>query len=319
MIQYPTRKVKTQIMSTSEHILTVETAGERLDKLIVAQLPQFSRSLVQSLIKEGHVTVDGEQVKAGVKLRGGETITISVPEDDHEGVQPEWIDLNILFEDEHLAVINKDAGMVVHPGLGNETGTLVNAIIAHYPQIAEMNDVDDRMGIVHRLDKDTSGVIVIAKTQQALTHLMNQFQERTVDKLYLALLERNPKTHNGRIDAPISRDPKQRKRMAVVRNGKPAISEFAVIDDQFQGNRALVQFKILTGRTHQIRVHAAFIGCPVVGDTVYGFRKQRLKMKRNFLHAAELSFDHPITGERMTFNAPLPVGLQNTMEKLREV
>lgn len=296
---------------------TAENTGARLDKSVIPYLPHLSRVQIQTLIKEGHILVNGETVKAGVKLQGGESITVTFPEDTYDGVQPEWIDLDIIFEDEHLAVINKVAGMVVHPGLGNENGTLVNAIIARYPQIAEMDDEDQRMGIVHRLDKDTSGLVVIAKTPAALTHLMEQFRERTVDKYYLALLERTPKTHNGRIEASIARDPKQRKRMAVVRDGKPAISEFWVLDDHFQDNRALVKFKILTGRTHQIRVHAAFIGCPVVGDKIYGFRKQRLRMKRNFLHAAELSFDHPVTKERLSFSVPLPIGLQNTLEKLR--
>lgn len=294
-----------------------ENTGERLDKVVMPHVPHLSRVQIQALIKDGHILVNGATVKAGVKLRGGESVSITFPEDTDDGVQPEWIELDIVFEDEHLAVINKASGMVVHPGLGNENGTLVNAIIARYPQIAEMDDQDQRMGIVHRLDKDTSGLIVIAKTPHALVHLMHQFRERTVDKYYLAFLERTPKTINGRIEAAIARDPKQRKRMAVVRDGKPAVSEFWVLDDHFQDNRALVKFKILTGRTHQIRVHAAFIGCPVVGDKIYGFRKQRLRMKRNFLHAAELAFDHPITEERLSFSVPLPVGLQNTLEKLR--
>jgi 23S rRNA pseudouridine1911/1915/1917 synthase len=176
---------------------------------------------------------------------------------------------------------------------------------------------EKRMGIVHRLDKDTSGLLVIARTDAVRRKLAAQFQERTVEKIYLALLERTPQTRTGRIEAPIARDPQQRKRMAVVRGGRPAISEYTVIDDDFTEGQALVRIRLLTGRTHQIRVHMAFIGCPIVGDSVYGFRKQRVKLKRHFLHAAELTFDHPTTGERLHFTSPLPAGLQNVMEKLR--
>ncbi len=297
----------------------VSEAGERLDKLIVTALEgvELSRVQVQTLIKEGMVTVDGEPVKAGVKLRGGERVSVSVPTAEEAPPEAENIPLHILYEDEALAVIDKAAGMVVHPGAGHESGTLVNAILAQWPQIAAMEDGEGRSGVVHRLDKDTSGVILIAKTQAALDNLMAQFQARTVDKIYIALLERTPKTPTGRIDAPIGRDPKQRKRMAVIREGKEAVTEFTVIDENFAAGQALVEFRLLTGRTHQIRVHAAFIGCPVVGDRVYGFRKQRTRMKRNFLHAKQIAFEHPTTGERMTFEAPLPTSLQNVMQKLR--
>lgn len=301
---------------------TVEAAGERLDKLVLDCLDdhgEFSRVQVQAMIKDGHVTVDGRPVKPGIKLRGGEVIAVTLPQpDEPEEIEAEVIALTVIYEDDELAVIDKPAGMVVHPGVGNESGTLVNALLAQWPQITEMDDPDDRKGIVHRLDKDTSGLLVIAKNAVILADLMAQFQARTVEKTYLALLERTPQTLNGRIDAPIGRDPKQRKRMAVVRDGKEAVTEFEVLDTEFEGGQALVRFHLLTGRTHQIRVHAAFIGCPVVGDRVYGFRKQRTRMKRNFLHAAQLTFDHPITQERLTFESALPVGLQQVMEKLRK-
>jgi 23S rRNA pseudouridine1911/1915/1917 synthase len=296
---------------------TVENAGERLDKLIVARLPNVSRAQIQGMIKDGCVTVDGAEVKAGVKLRGGEQVVVTLPEEETTEVQPEAIDLSVIYEDEDLAVIDKPAGLVVHPGVGNESGTLVNALLARWPQIGAMDDPDDRKGIVHRLDKDTSGLIVIAKNEDVLFDLMAQFQERVVEKHYIALLERTPQTLVGQIDAPIGRDPKQRKRMAVARDGKPATTEFKVLDTDFRDDQALVQFTPLTGRTHQIRVHAAFIGCPIVGDRVYGFRKQRTRMKRQFLHAAELGFEHPTTSEWMAFKSPLPVGLQDMMRKLR--
>lgn len=299
---------------------TVETPGERLDKLIVAHVgDSLSRAQIQALIKDGRVMVNGAQVKQGVKLKGGERISVFVPpRETTDEVKPEAIPLEVLYEDDDIAVINKPAGMTVHPGVGNETGTLVSAMLSRWPEIARMNTVEKRAGIVHRLDKDTSGLMVIAKNDVSRRRLMAQFQARTVEKNYLALLERTPQTRTGRIEAPIGRDPNQRKRMAVVRGGKPAITEYEVVDDEFQEDRALVRVNLLTGRTHQIRVHMAFIGCPIVGDAVYGFRKQRLKLKRHFLHAAHLCFDHPRSGERLCFDSPLPPGLQNILEKLRE-
>lgn len=297
----------------------VQTSGERLDKIIVAHLGErVSRAQIQTLIKEGWVTVNGTPVKAGIKLKGGEQIRLSIPPREATNtVQPEAIALSILYEDDHLAVIDKPAGMTVHPGVGNESGTLVAALIARWPEIAQMNIAEKRAGIVHRLDKDTSGLIVIARADSIRRKLAAQFQERTVEKMYLALLERTPKTRTGRIEAPIARDPNQRKRMAVVREGKPAVTEFEVIDDDFREGQALVKVQLFTGRTHQIRVHMAFIGCPIVGDSVYGFRKQRVGLKRHFLHAARLCFNHPHTGQRLCFDSPLPAGLQNTLDKLK--
>lgn len=300
---------------------TVEKQGERLDKILVARLNDFSRAQIQTLISEGGVTVDGTSAKAGHKMKGGERIIVEIPEDNEHIIVPEDIDLSIIYEDDDIAVIEKEAGMVVHPGIGQETGTLVHAILSRYPEIVDMQDdplAEGRMGIVHRLDKDTSGLIVIARNIDALTNLMAQFKARTTEKYYLALVERTPKTMEGRIDAAIGRDPKQRKRMGVVNDGKSAVTEFEIIDTNFKDGRALLRIKIETGRTHQIRVHMAFIGCPIIGDTVYGYNKQRLGLKRNFLHAAELSFDHPSTGERKTFTSEMPVGLQNVMDKLRE-
>ncbi|PJF22245.1 MAG: RNA pseudouridine synthase [Phototrophicales bacterium] len=298
---------------------TIEKAGERLDKIIAAQISHLSRSQIQAMIKDGLVTVNGQPCKSGVKLRGGEIVSVTIPKPETPIIQAQDIPLNVIYEDTDIAVIDKPAGLVVHPGVGNTSGTLVNALMARWAEIAEMDDLDGRNGIVHRLDKDTSGLLVIAKNRTALKNLMLQFQERSVDKRYLAMLERTPKTLNGRIEAPIGRDPNQRKKMAVVRDGKEAITEFQVIDDNFKDDACLVEFNLLTGRTHQIRVHAAFIGCPIIGDRVYGFRKQRFKMKRNFLHAAKLSFDHPRTGKRLHFESELPVALKQIMDKLRRI
>ena len=300
--------------------LTAARPKQRLDQFVLGCLEGWSRAQVQSLIRDGRVKVNGKVEKSGYKCKGGETVTVAIPPQAEVSLKAEAIDLHVVYEDEHLAVVNKAAGMVAHPGAGNPSGTLVNALLARYPQLAAMLDdpqTKERLGIAHRLDKGTSGLMVAALRKPALSALMRQFQERGVDKGYLALLEKRPRTHSGRVDAPIARDPRQRKRMWVQRDGKPAQTEFTLLDDSFQGDRALVELRLLTGRTHQIRVHMAFIGCPVVGDAVYGFRKQRLKLKRLFLHAHELAFDHPATGERLRFAAPLPPSLQNALDKLR--
>ncbi len=301
-------------------IFIADAPKERLDKFVLAQLPGYSRAQIQTLIRDGRVLVNGATQKTGYKFKGGEEVSVLIPPQEETSIEPEEIDLEIVYEDDDLAVVDKAAGMVVHPGPGNETGTLVNALLARYPELADMMDdpqTQDRLGIVHRLDRGTSGLLVIARNKATLLALMQQFQERSVDKVYLALLESRPKSNTGLVDAPITRDPRQRKRMWVHRDGKQAQTEFRVLDDHFQGDRALVKLKLLTGRTHQIRVHMAFIGCPVMGDTVYGRRKQRVKLKRQFLHAHELTFDHPATGERMGFVSELPVGLSAVMEKLR--
>lgn len=309
---------------TKEMQFTVQKAGERLDKLINQRVKGLSRAQIQTLIKDGFVTVDGKQIKAGVKLKGGETVHILLPDEQETAtesvIQPEAMPLTIIYEDKDIAVVDKPAGLVVHPGVGNETGTLVNALLARYPQLADMQDDEEaegRMGIVHRLDKETSGLMVVALHLDALLDLMDQFQDRTVDKTYIALLERAPDTATGVVNAPIGRDPKQRKRMWVRADGRPATTEFEVIDNDFRDGQVLVRLKPLTGRTHQIRVHMAFIGCPLVGDQVYGYRKQRVGLKRQFLHAAELTFAHPITDTDITFTSDLPAGLQNILTKLR--
>ncbi len=296
-----------------------EAAGERLDKVVTAQLGSgFSRAQVQKLIDESHITVNGAMAKPSAKLKGGEEIRVHIPppeQDEH--VQPESIALDVLYQDQDIAVINKPAGLVVHPGVGNEQGTLVNALLEHFPEIGQMPVAPKRRGIIHRLDKDTSGVLLVARTAAAMHRLMEQFQARTVEKVYLTLVERPPKTQTGRIDAPIDRDPENRKRMKVQRGGRSAVSEFEIVT-RYREGQALVRVRLLTGRTHQIRVHMAFIGAPVVGDMLYGFRRQRL-MRGQFLHAARLCFDHPTTGQRMCFEAPLPARLSSIVDTLTPV
>ncbi len=307
-------------MNGEEISLIVDAPNERLDKFLLRHLPDFSRTQVQALIRGGHVLVDGAPQKTGYKCKGGEDVFVRIPPRPAAVIEPEDIPLAIIYEDADLVVLNKAAGMVVQPGLGNKSGTLVNALLARYPDMAAMLDdpeMGQRLGLAHRLDRGTSGLLVAARNKPSLLALMQQFQERRVDKWYLALLEKRPHSNVGVVDAPIARDPRQRQRMWVQRAGKSAQTEFTLLDDDFQGDRALVRLKLLTGRTHQIRVHMAFIGCPVVGDTVYGWRKQRIKLKRQFLHAQELAFAHPTTGERLHFVAELPVGLRDLLAKLR--
>jgi 23S rRNA pseudouridine1911/1915/1917 synthase len=288
--------------------------GERLDKAIVARLIDLSRTQIQQFIKDGKVLVNESASKPAYKLETGDCVSVMIPVEEDVEIQAEDIELEVLYEDDHLAVINKPAGMVTHPAQGNEVGTLVNAALARWPQVINVGDDPTRAGVVHRLDKDTSGVILIALTNEARLHLMAQFKDRIVEKHYIALVERHPTNDKGRIDAPIARDPRHRKRMSVQRDGKEAITEF-FIRERFK-SQALLDVFPKTGRTHQIRVHLAFIKCPIIGDRVYGYRKQGIKMKRLFLHAFSISFDHPITGERLTFEAPMSAGLQNILDKL---
>ncbi len=296
-----------------------DESGQRLDLAVLRQLgDRLSRSQLQTLIKNGAVQVDGQQRKAGERLRGGELIVLQLPgPDDTPGVLPEPIPLQVLHEDEYFAVIDKPAGMVVHPGDHNERGTLVAAALARWPELSDMPGEPKRAGVVHRLDKDTSGLILLALQDSARRHLMRQFQERRVSKRYLTLLERCPPVREGIIDAPIGRDPRQRQRMAVVARGKSAISDYRVLEPGLTGGRALVEVRPHSGRTHQIRVHMAHIGCPIVADSVYGLRKQRLPLARQFLHAAGLTFTHPTGHEELSFQSPLPADLQALLDDLR--
>ena len=226
---------------------TVQQNAKRLDKIVLAHMPDYSRSQVQTLIKEGAVTVDGKQVKAGVKLRGGETVLITVPDEPESNIIPQDIPLSIVYEDEKLVVLEKPAGLVVHPGAGHENGTLVNALLSRYPDMIDMEDdpaADGRMGIVHRLDKHTSGLMVVARNTSTMLALMKQFRERTVEKYYLALLEKTPETATGLIDAPIGRNPTARKQMSVQHDGREAATEFEVLDNSFQDDQGAGAAKI---------------------------------------------------------------------------
>ncbi len=290
---------------------------ERIDIFLVEQLPEFSRTRLQALIKDGMVTVDGEPVtKNGMKLERGMRVKLEIPPTQVTDLIPEAIPLDIIFENDDVIVVNKPAGMVVHPSAGHDSGTLVHAALAHAPEMEGIGG-ELRPGIVHRLDKDTSGIILLAKNDRALRWLQDKFKERDVQKTYLALVDGAPPTPKGRIEAPVGRDPSHRKKMAIVspEKGREAISEYRTVES-FE-KHTLLEVDIHTGRTHQIRLHCAFIGAPIAGDRLYGYRKQRVVVKRQFLHAARLTITLPNEKEPRTFEAPLPEELESVLTELR--
>jgi len=293
-----------------------EKPGDRLDMWLAETVPEHSRSRWQTLIKEGRVTVNGAPCKANQKIRVGDRAEWSNPDPAPATPQAEDISLDVLFEDRYMIVINKPAGLVVHPAVGNETGTLVNALLHHCTDLTGIGG-EIRPGIVHRLDKDTSGVMVVAKNEVAMTGLSRQFKERDTEKEYLTIVWGVPYGKRGTVETTIGRHPIHRKKMAAnVRNGREAVSHFEV--QEALGEAALVRVKIETGRTHQIRVHMAHIKHPVIGDTVYGRgRASTVKADRQMLHAAKLSLNHPKTGKRMTFEAPLPDDMEALLKQLR--
>lgn len=291
----------------------VQSAGERIDKLLLAHLPETSRAAIQKMIRAGLVTVDGEPVKPNYRVREGERVAARLPAEKPLETRGEPIPLDLVYEDDFFLVVNKPAGMVVHPAFGHDTGTLVNAVLAHVPDMSD-KEQPERPGIVHRLDKDTSGLIVVAKKPETRDALQRAFRDREVQKFYLALVEGQVSAGHGMITATLGRDPRQRKRMAVVPGGRPAVTEYRVLD-RFERHTYL-EVQLHTGRTHQIRVHLAYIGHPVVGDSVYGYRKQRLALGRQFLHAARLVFRHPFTGQILDLSVPLSEDLQQVLDGL---
>lgn len=296
-------------------ILQADRAGVRVDKYIAEAVPDLSRAAVQRLMDEGRILVNGAAVKPSRRLELGDTISVLIPPPQMTEIVAETIPLDVVYEDSDIIVVNKPAGMVVHPAFGHVGGTLVNAVLAHCPDLSGVGG-ELRPGIVHRLDKDTSGLIVVAKGDTALRNLQAQFKGREVRKVYLALAEGHVTPATGLIDAPIGRDPKARKKMAVVaKGGREAQTEYQVREN-YEAH-TLVEAHPLTGRTHQIRIHMAFIGHPIAGDPIYGFRKQRARSPRLFLHAARLGFRLPGSGEWREFQAPLPDDLVRVLETLR--
>ncbi|MDZ4159900.1 MAG: RluA family pseudouridine synthase [Anaerolineaceae bacterium] len=291
--------------------------GERLDKFLVTRLPAFSRSRLQALIRGGYAAVDGLTVtKTGYSLEPGKVVELVIPPTQPTDLVPEAIPLDIVFESSDLIVVNKPAGMVVHPAAGHSNGTLVHAALAHAPELEGIGG-EQRPGIVHRLDKNTSGLILLAKNDLTHLWLQDQFRLRKVHKTYLALVDGFPPTPNGRVEAAIGRDTAHRKRLVVVstERGREAISDYFT-RERFR-EHTLLEVHPLTGRTHQIRIHLAFLGCPVVGDTLYGRRKTSLLPNRHFLHAARLTLTLPGEQQERTFEVELPTELEGLLQSLR--
>jgi len=288
----------------------------RIDKFLADQLADVSRSSIQKFIQKGLVTVDGLPIeKSNTRLESGQVVSIEIPEQEDHALLAEDLTLDVIYVDENSIVINKPAGMVVHPGAGNESGTVVNALLAQWPEVSEVGD-PERPGIVHRLDKETSGILLIARNQKAYEWYVAQFKRRKTAKTYLTLVDGHPPTPSGRIEAPILRDPKHRQRMAVglQGQGRAAITEYFRIK-QFRSHDYL-EVHPLTGRTHQIRVHMAYLGCPVVGDTIYGRKHPSIPLDRFFLHAQSLQISLPGEKQLTTFHAKLPHDLQLILAKL---
>jgi 23S rRNA pseudouridine1911/1915/1917 synthase len=304
----------------SERLIELVYEGkesQRLDKYLTSCLPEFSRSRLQRLIKDGFVTVNQmTAAKSGLVLEKPAVIRVHIPPAQPSTLIPEYKPLDVIYEDDGLMVVNKPAGMVVHPSAGHESGTLVHAALAHAPEMAGISG-EIRPGVVHRLDKNTSGLILLAKNDRTQRWLQDQFRARKVDKVYLALVDGHPPTPTGRIEASIGRDSRQRKQMAVVASnkGREAISEYFTVETF--PHHTLLELHPITGRTHQIRLHLSFIGCPVAGDTVYGRKKPTIPLERHFLHAARLIIRLPGESQPRSFQAQLPDELEHVLEQLR--
>lgn len=300
--------------SATDRIMPAECGGMRLDAALARLYPEYSRSRLQAWLRDGRIRIDGTTAEVKHKVCGGETIALAAEPAVTAVDRPEAIGLAICFEDEHLLVIDKPAGLVVHPGNGNWSGTLMNALLHHEPRLAEV----PRAGIVHRLDKDTSGLLVVAKTLIAQTHLVRQLQARSVRRHYLAVVHGSV-TAGGTVDAPIGRHPVQRTRMAVVDSGREARTHYTV-RERFAA-ATLIECRLETGRTHQIRVHMASLGFPLVGDPVYGKRKTAdtllAAFSRQALHAWRLALIHPATGAELAWESPLPDDMTVLLADLR--
>ena len=298
--------------------ISPEDSDKRLDVWLTATLIEFSRSYVEKLIADEKVTVNGRKVKSSYRLKADDEIRVNVPEPKLLEVKAEEIDLDIIHEDDDIIVINKPRGMVVHPAAGNYTGTLVNALLSHCSgALSDINGVI-RPGIVHRIDKDTSGVLVVAKNNRAHTLLSEMLKEHEVNRIYIAVAEGIITEERGTVDAPLGRHPVDRKKMAVnIRNGRKAVTHFKVLE-RFE-KTTLLELRLETGRTHQIRVHMSYIGHPLVGDCVYGKKKQVYELEGQALHANTLGFMHPGTGEFVQYTAEPPEEFTTFVHSLRGI
>lgn len=288
----------------------------RLDKYLAEQFPEQTRSYLQKLIKDGAVLVNGKCVKTGFQLSKGDEVSVSIPEPKELDVLPQKMDQDIVYEDEDVILINKPKGMVVHPAPGHTTDTLVNGLLYHCKDhLSGINGVA-RPGIVHRIDRDTTGILIVCKNDKAHNSIAAQLKEHSINRRYRALVHGNIKEDTGTVEGPIGRHPIDRKKMSInERNGKPAVTHYTVLE-RF-GNYTLIECKLETGRTHQIRVHMTSIGHPLVGDEVYGPAKCPFKLQGQCLHAMVLGFVHPTTGQYMEFSADLPEYFEELLKKLR--
>ncbi|MDD4844521.1 MAG: RluA family pseudouridine synthase [Anaerotignum sp.] len=293
-----------------------EDVGCRIDVFIAESMESLSRSGVQRLIEEGYVRLNGANVKANYKLRAKDIIDVEVPEVKAVEILPEDIPLDILYEDEDVIVVNKPQGMVVHPAPGHTSGTLVNALMHHFGDALSGINGEKRPGIVHRIDKDTSGVLMIAKNDASHQSLAGQLAEHSITRKYNAIVFNGFQEDEGTVDQPIGRNPLDRKKMAVTqKHSRRAVTHYRVLERM--GNFTLVEAQLETGRTHQIRVHLTFIGHPLLGDGVYGPKKQPFHLDGQALHARVLGFVHPTTGKYMEFEAPLPENFENLLKRLK--
>lgn len=296
-------------------VVSEEDVKDRLDLFLADYFEEVSRSSIQKLIKGGKVQVNGAKPKSKSLLKDGDVVDIEFEEEEEIGVEPENIPIDIVYEDKDIAIVNKKQGMVVHPAAGNYSGTLVNALLYHVKELSDLNG-KMRPGIVHRIDKDTSGLLMIAKNNEAHEKLAEQLKEHTTNRRYLALVEGVIKEERGTVDAPIGRHPTDRKKMTVIdSNSKDAVTHFTVVERY--SNYTLIEAKLETGRTHQIRVHMKFINHPVVGDKVYGIRNQKFRLEGQLLHAKTIGFIHPSTGEYMEFSSEIPDYFQDVLRKLK--
>lgn len=298
----------------NELLIIIKENGPRIDKALTEYLPDYTRSQIQLWLKEGVVFLNGQPLKANYKVKAGDEIVIKIPEPETLDLVPENLALEIVYEDEDVAVVNKPQGMVVHPSAGHSHGTLVNGLLYQLNNLSTINDVV-RPGIVHRIDKDTSGLLMVAKNNAAHESLAAQLKDKTSLRKYIALVHGDIAHEKGTIEAPIGRSKVNRKMQAVREDGKPAITHFTVLE-RF-GDFTLVELQLETGRTHQIRVHMQYIGFPLAGDPTYG-PKKTLKGNGQFLHAKLLGFTHPRTHEKMVFEAPLPAVFEKTLANLRK-
>ncbi|MBM6859586.1 RluA family pseudouridine synthase [Clostridium saudiense] len=292
-----------------------ENNGERIDKYLSTVIEGKTRSFIQGLIEDKAVTVNGKIIKSNYKLRCNDEIVVILPEPIELDVKAENIDLNIVYEDSDVIVINKPKNMVVHPAPGNYTGTLVNGLLYHCKDLSGINGVI-RPGIVHRIDKDTTGILVIAKNDEAHNCLAKQFKDHSIKREYYALVEGRFSKESGTIDKPLGRNKKDRLKMDIVEDGRRAVTHYEVLE-QYDKGVSLIKCTLETGRTHQIRVHMASIGHPLVGDQIYGYKKQKFKIEGQALHAKTLGFIHPTTGEYIEFTSDLPEYFEGLIKKLR--